>query len=68
MKEEIKVHDKTTVTFIYLNLVFSHSRNTKKPRNNKSTVFLLPLTVRLLMASDDPRMFLATQVYGPASL
>ena len=60
MKEEMKVHDKATVPFI--------SRNTKKPRNSKSTVFVLPLTVRLLMASDNPRMFLAAHVYGPASL
>ena len=68
MKEEIKLNDKATVPFIYSNLVFSHSRNTKKPRNSKSTVFVLPLTVRFLMASDDPRMFLAAHVYGPASL
>ena len=68
MKEEIKVHEKTTVPLIYLNLVFSHSPSTKKPRNSKSTVFLLPLTVRLPIALDDPRMFLATHVYGPASL
>ena len=68
MKEEIKVRDKTTVSFIYFKLVFSHSRNTKKPINSKSAVFVLPLTVRLLVASDDPRMFRAAHVYGPASL
>ena len=34
----------------------------------KSKILLSPRTDKLLVASDDPRMFLAAHVYGPASL
>ena len=36
--------------------------------NLKREMLLSPRTEKLLVTSDDPRMFLAAHVYGPASL
>ena len=46
------------------------SNKIKRPylRDLKSKILLSPRTVKLHVASDDPKMFLAAHVYGPASL